>query len=169
MSDQDFAGRWPSSPARQAAWAERPRWRSPQPGPRSPWPTSPRRAATRPCGSIEDAGGEAHFLATDVADARSVEDLVRATVEAFGGLDCAVNGAAIELERERFADIEVETFDQIIAVNLRSIFLCLKYELRQMLAAGPSGERSSTSPRRTPSGRSLTSRRTPRASTACSA
>jgi NAD(P)-dependent dehydrogenase (short-subunit alcohol dehydrogenase family) len=88
---------------------------------------------------IEAAGGEARFLATDVADARSVEDLVRGTVEAFGGLDCAVNGAAIELERERLADIEVEMFDKIIAVNLRSIFLCLKYELRQMLQQGRGG------------------------------
>ena len=88
---------------------------------------------------IGDAGGDARFVATDVADASAVQNLVGATVEAFGGLDCAVNAAAIELERERLADIEEETFDRIIAVNLRSIFLCMKYELRQMLQQGRGG------------------------------
>ena len=68
--------------------------------------------------------------------ARSVEALVTSTVGAFGGLHCAVNGAAIELEREPLADVSEETFDRIIAVNLKSIFLCMKYELRQMLTHG---------------------------------
>ena len=66
----------------------------------------------------------------------SVEALVRGTVDAFGGLHCAVNAAAIELEREPLADVEESTFDRIIAVNLKSIFLCMKYEIRQMLAQG---------------------------------
>ena len=74
------------------------------------------------------------------------------TVDAFGGLHCAVNGAAIELEREPLADVEEATFDRIIAVNLKSIFLCMKFEIRQMLAAAGAGP-SSTSRRRTRSGR----------------
>ena len=53
--------------------------------------------------------------------------------------DCAVNGAAIELERERLYEVEEETFERIIAVNLKSIFLCMKYELRQLLAQGTGG------------------------------
>ena len=61
------------------------------------------------------------------------------TVAAFGGLHCAVNGAAIELEREPLAEVEEDTFDRIIAVNLRSIFLCMKYEIRQMLDQGGGG------------------------------
>lgn len=85
---------------------------------------------------VREAGGEAQFFATDVADARSVEQLVAGAVEAFGGLHCAVNGAAIELEREPLADIAEETFDRIIAVNLKSIFLCMKFEIRQMLTDG---------------------------------
>lgn len=88
---------------------------------------------------IASAGGSSHFLATDVSDASSVEALVRGTVETFGGLHCAVNGAAIELEREPLADVEESTFDRIIAVNLKSIFLCLKFEIRQMLAQGSGG------------------------------
>jgi len=50
---------------------------------------------------ITGVGGDARFIG---ADARSVEELVDGTVAAFGGLHCAVNAAAIELERERLAD-----------------------------------------------------------------
>ncbi len=88
---------------------------------------------------IAGAGGAATFVATDVADRDAVEALVRAAVDTYGGLHCAVNAAAIELERDRLADIDEEVFDRIIAVNLRSIFLCLKYEIRQMLAQGSGG------------------------------
>jgi glucose 1-dehydrogenase len=88
---------------------------------------------------VNAAGGEGRFFTTDVSDAQSVEELVRGTVDAFGGLHCAVNAAAIELERERLADVEVDVFDRIIAVNLRSIFLCMKYEIRQLLEHGEGG------------------------------
>jgi NAD(P)-dependent dehydrogenase (short-subunit alcohol dehydrogenase family) len=85
------------------------------------------------------AGGEVRFIATDVSDNASVEALVRGTVEAFGALHCAVNAAAIELEQARLADVDEETFDRIIAVNLKSIFLCMKHEIHQMLAQGGGG------------------------------
>jgi NAD(P)-dependent dehydrogenase (short-subunit alcohol dehydrogenase family) len=88
---------------------------------------------------IAAAGGTATFVATDVADRDAVEALVRAAVDTYGGLHCAVNAAAIELERDRLADIDEDVFDRIIAVNLRSMFLCLKYEIRQMLAQGSGG------------------------------
>jgi NAD(P)-dependent dehydrogenase (short-subunit alcohol dehydrogenase family) len=88
---------------------------------------------------IADAGGGSRFIACDVADAQSVEALVSGTVEAFGGLHCAVNAAAIELEQVRLADVEEDTFDRIIAVNLKSIYLCMKYEIWQMLAQGGGG------------------------------
>ncbi len=88
---------------------------------------------------IGAAGGQARYIAADVADARAVEQLVTGTVDAYGGLHCAVNAAAIELERDRLASIDDETFDRIIAVNLRSIFLCVKHEIRQMLAQGQGG------------------------------
>src|SRR6266508_493862 len=88
---------------------------------------------------ITDEGGEARFVTADVSDSRSVAELVRGTVAAFGGLHCAVNGAAIELERERLADVDEAVFDRIIAVNLRSIFLCMKYEIRQLLEQGSGG------------------------------
>jgi NAD(P)-dependent dehydrogenase (short-subunit alcohol dehydrogenase family) len=89
--------------------------------------------------TITKDGGRAEFVRTDVSDASAVEAMVAAAVAAFGGLDCAVNAAAIELEADRLADIEEVTFDRLVAVNLKSIFLCLKYEIRQMLAQGDGG------------------------------
>jgi NAD(P)-dependent dehydrogenase (short-subunit alcohol dehydrogenase family) len=89
--------------------------------------------------SVRDAGGDAVFIGADVSDAASVESLVRQAVDAFGGLNCAVNAAAIELERVRLHELEEETFDRIIAVNLKSIYLCMKYETRQMLGQGNGG------------------------------
>jgi NAD(P)-dependent dehydrogenase (short-subunit alcohol dehydrogenase family) len=85
---------------------------------------------------IKRDGGEAVFVRTDVSQARDVEAAVRAAVENFGGLDCAANVAAIETETTLLADCEEATFDRLVAVNLKSIFLCLKYEVRAMLERG---------------------------------
>ena len=89
--------------------------------------------------SIRDAGGAAEFRRADVADAASVEAVVAATVAAFGTLDCAVNAAAIEGESERLADLDDALFDQIMAVNVRSVFLCMKHEIRAMQTHGRGG------------------------------
>lgn len=79
------------------------------------------------------AGGRAEFLHTDVSDPAQVEAMVERTVAQFGRLDHAVNMAAIENEETALVDCEVERFDRIISVNLRSIFLCMKYEIGAML------------------------------------
>ena len=89
--------------------------------------------------AITKDGGRAEFVATDVSDAGAVEAMVATAAETFGGLDCAVNAAAIELEADRLADTDESTFDRLVAVNLKSIFLCLKFEIRQMLAQGSGG------------------------------
>jgi NAD(P)-dependent dehydrogenase (short-subunit alcohol dehydrogenase family) len=89
--------------------------------------------------TITKDGGRSQFVQTDASDANAVEAMVAAAVTAFGALHCAVNAAAIELEAGRLADIEEATFDRLVAVNLKSIFLCLKYEIRQMLAQGDGG------------------------------
>jgi glucose 1-dehydrogenase len=88
---------------------------------------------------VRAGGAPAEFVQADVADAASVKALVDRTVSAFGGLDHAVNAAAIELERVRLHEVEDEQFDRLIAVNLRSIFLCMKHEIRAMLAGGKGG------------------------------
>jgi glucose 1-dehydrogenase len=88
---------------------------------------------------IRSAGGRAEFLATDVSDPGSVEQMVATTVREFGRLDHAINMAAIENEETALADCEVDRFDRIIAVNLRSIFLCMKFQIAEMLRAGRGG------------------------------
>ena len=85
---------------------------------------------------IRGNGGEAVFVRTDVSDAADVEAAVATAVNEYGGLDCAAKMAAIETETTFLADCEEATFDRLVAVNLRSIFLCLKYEIRAMLQRG---------------------------------
>lgn len=86
------------------------------------------------------AGTEAVFLRTDVGSVEDVQAMVRAAVDNFGTLDCAVNAAAIEFERGPLADCDVEDFDRMIRVNLRSVFLCMKYEITTMLAGSGPGQ-----------------------------
>jgi len=85
---------------------------------------------------IKKAGGDALFVKTDVSDARSVENLVTTTVKTFGGLHCAFNNAGVLPQTAALADVEESDFDKTIAVDLKGVFLCMKYEIRHMLAAG---------------------------------
>jgi NAD(P)-dependent dehydrogenase (short-subunit alcohol dehydrogenase family) len=88
---------------------------------------------------ITAAGGVAEFVRTDVSQSTDVAALVDHAVKRFGALNYAVNAAAIETEQVGIADSDDDAFDRIIAVNLRSVFLCLKYEIRAMLAGGTGG------------------------------
>ncbi|HKF78262.1 MAG TPA: glucose 1-dehydrogenase [Candidatus Dormibacteraeota bacterium] len=85
---------------------------------------------------VRASGGEAHFRATDVPDAAAIEALVSTCVERFGRLDCAFNNAATGGPGELCADVAEADFDQVVAVNLRGVWLCLKHEIRQMLRQG---------------------------------
>ena len=85
---------------------------------------------------IQRDGGKASFTRTDVTRAADVERLIEATVETFGGLHCAFNNAGMLPPTQALADIDEETFDRVIDVDLKSVFLCLKYEIRHMLGAG---------------------------------
>lgn len=87
----------------------------------------------------EAAGGEAVYVWCDVSSAAAVEAAVGVAVDRFGGLHCAVNAAAIENETLPLADCDDEVFDRMQAVNVRGVFLSMKYELRAMLAAGTRG------------------------------
>ena len=75
---------------------------------------------------LRRTGAEAAFLRCDVSRSDEVAGLVAGVVRAFGRLDCAVNAAGIEIEASRLVDCEESTFDRVLAVNLRSVFLCLK-------------------------------------------
>lgn len=85
---------------------------------------------------LEQAGGTAQFAACDVTDSASVQALVEATVAEFGRLDCAVNNAGVEHQHARLADHDDADFDRAIAVNLKGVYLCMKFELREMQKQG---------------------------------
>ncbi len=92
-------------------------------------------------GEIQALGRTAIFVPTDVADAAQVRLLFEVTLKAFGRLDCAFNNAAA-VPHSHFvptADLTEEQFDESISVNLKSIWLCMKEEIRQMLSQSPRG------------------------------
>jgi NAD(P)-dependent dehydrogenase (short-subunit alcohol dehydrogenase family) len=85
-------------------------------------------------------GAEAAFFATDVSRAEEVERLIQSTVDRFGRLDCAFNSAAaIDVGCfKSTSELSEAEFDRHIAVNLKSVWLCLKHEIAQ-LRKQPSG------------------------------
>src|SRR5690348_1606337 len=90
---------------------------------------------------INKGGGQAMTLTGDVTDARVVESLVKSVVTAYGRLDCAFNNAGIagwqvDASGKKTAEWSEASFDRMIAVNLKGVWLCMKYELQQMVAQG---------------------------------
>ncbi|MGH8014017.1 MAG: SDR family oxidoreductase [Candidatus Binataceae bacterium] len=92
--------------------------------------------AERTVKMIKDAGGKAACLNIDVSVARQVETMVAKTVEAFGRIDCAFNNAGIEGKTADTVECTEEIFDRTIAINLKGVWLCMKYEIPQMLKQG---------------------------------
>jgi len=84
---------------------------------------------------IRDGGGEAIFVSTDVARATEVEALVTRAVQVYGRLDAALNNAGISIEG-RVHEISEEEWDRLLGINLKGVWLCMKYELIQMLKQG---------------------------------
>ena len=85
---------------------------------------------------IRANGGEGMAVKTDVAEAASVETLIKSTVDAYGRLDIAVNNAGIAGGNKPLVEVTEEVFDRVIAVNLKGVFLGMKYEIPAMLASG---------------------------------
>jgi NAD(P)-dependent dehydrogenase (short-subunit alcohol dehydrogenase family) len=89
---------------------------------------------------LREAGGDVRFLQADQARPEDVERMVAGTVAAFGRLDAALNNAATtDGAFQLTADFTPEEFDRAIGANLRGVWLCLKHEIRQMLAQDPPG------------------------------
>jgi len=87
---------------------------------------------------IEGAGGEASFIKCDVTKAPDVQGLIDAAVSNYGRLDFAFNNAGIGPDGKRIpvvtiADLEEELWNRTLDINLKGVFLCLKYEMRQMI------------------------------------
>jgi NAD(P)-dependent dehydrogenase (short-subunit alcohol dehydrogenase family) len=93
-------------------------------------------AAGETMSQVNRAGAEAVFVRTDVSDEADVKKLVSEAVRRFGRLDCAFNNAGIGAKALPFAEFDAAVFDRIISVDLRGVFLCMKYELAEMVRAG---------------------------------
>jgi NAD(P)-dependent dehydrogenase (short-subunit alcohol dehydrogenase family) len=91
---------------------------------------------------ITEQGGEAIFVRTDVSQAVEVQALISKAVETYGRLDCAHNNAGISgfgIAGDAYtltAEYPEERWHQVIAVNLTGVWLCMKYEIPQMLSQG---------------------------------
>lgn len=87
-------------------------------------------------GRIIEAGGRACHVGADVSRGRDAERVVAFSVERYGRLDCAFNNAGIQGELRFTDECSEENFDQVLAVNLKGVWLCMKYQIRQMLRQG---------------------------------
>ena len=88
---------------------------------------------------IRAAGGDGLFVKTDVSKASEVAALIQKAVEKFGRLDIAFNNAGIEGAWVPIIRQSEEDWDRTININLKGVWLCLKYEIRQMLKQGGGG------------------------------
>src|SRR4051794_37630413 len=89
--------------------------------------------------AIERDGGTASYVRTDVSNAADAAALVRTAVERYGRLDCAVNNAAVTPDTHPLAELDEAEWDRVLAVDLKGVALCLKYEIAQLLAQGGGG------------------------------
>jgi NAD(P)-dependent dehydrogenase (short-subunit alcohol dehydrogenase family) len=85
---------------------------------------------------IAQAGGAALYLHADVARADDVQALVGQVVARFGRLDYAHNNAGVEGRHGLLADADEAEWDRVLAIDLKGVWLCMKYEIRQMQAQG---------------------------------
>ena len=85
---------------------------------------------------IEEAGGRALAVRCDVTRVEDVKAALDKAVEAFGRLDFAFNNAGVEQAITATADLTEEEWDRIVSINLRGVFLCMKYEIPLMLMHG---------------------------------
>jgi NAD(P)-dependent dehydrogenase (short-subunit alcohol dehydrogenase family) len=85
---------------------------------------------------IKESGAEAIFVKTDVSQEEDVKAMVKKTVETYSKLDCAFNNAGIHKVFVSAIDFVEKDWNEIIDVNLKSVWLCMKYEIPQMLRLG---------------------------------
>jgi NAD(P)-dependent dehydrogenase (short-subunit alcohol dehydrogenase family) len=83
--------------------------------------------------AIRQTGGIATFVQTDVTKAAQAEAMVQQTVATYGRLDYAFNNAGIAGDPVSTVDCSEENWDRVMNVNLKGVWLCMKYQIRQML------------------------------------
>jgi NAD(P)-dependent dehydrogenase (short-subunit alcohol dehydrogenase family) len=86
---------------------------------------------------ITEHGGEATFVQVDVSRATEVEAMISKTVQTYGRLDCAHNNAGIgSRPRVLLHELSEESWERVISINLKGVWLCMKYEIIQMCTQG---------------------------------
>jgi NAD(P)-dependent dehydrogenase (short-subunit alcohol dehydrogenase family) len=85
---------------------------------------------------VKAAGAEAIFVKADVSDAEQVQNYVNQTIDAFGRIDIFFNNAGIEGKVMPVQDYPVEEFDKVMAINVRGMYLGMKYVIPHMLNNG---------------------------------
>ena len=85
---------------------------------------------------IREVGGEVIFIPTDISDGSQVEALVKRVVDTYGHLNFAFNNAGIVGDTSPIHATSVENFDKVIAVNLKGIWVSMKYEIQHMMQNG---------------------------------
>jgi NAD(P)-dependent dehydrogenase (short-subunit alcohol dehydrogenase family) len=85
---------------------------------------------------IHNMGEEAIFIPCDVSDSVQVKAMIEKTIATYGGIDFAFNNAGIEGESANTQECSEENWDKTMAVNLKGIWLCMKYEIPEMLKHG---------------------------------
>src|SRR5579884_3139377 len=85
---------------------------------------------------IRETGGKADFIQTDVTDEASVKALIDTIIQTHGHLDAAFNNAGTAAPFGPLFEVTEQVFDETIKANLKSVWLCMKYEIPQMLKQG---------------------------------
>ncbi|MGG1679161.1 SDR family NAD(P)-dependent oxidoreductase [Neobacillus sp. NRS-1170] len=85
---------------------------------------------------IKEAGGEAIFVKTDVSDSGQIKDLINITTNAYGGLHIMFNNAGIGNSEVRSVEITEEEWDRVVDINLKGVFLGIKYAVPELIKAG---------------------------------
>jgi NAD(P)-dependent dehydrogenase (short-subunit alcohol dehydrogenase family) len=85
---------------------------------------------------IKESGGDATFVQVDVSRATEVEAMISKTIETYGRLDCAHNNAGVGGGRTTITECTEADWHRVISINLTGVWLCMKYEIPQMLKQG---------------------------------
>jgi NAD(P)-dependent dehydrogenase (short-subunit alcohol dehydrogenase family) len=85
---------------------------------------------------IISLGGEAIAIRCDISDGREVKSMIEGTVGVFGRVDAAFNNAGIQLPNKNTDEFSEDEYDHLFNINLRGVWLCMKYELQQMKKQG---------------------------------
>lgn len=90
----------------------------------------------RTASMIEEIGGKVLTVQCDVTQAAQIKAALDKTIATFGRLDCAFNNAGIEQPVSKLTEIDEAVWDRVLAVNLKSVYLCMKYQIEIMVAQG---------------------------------